>query len=353
MSGELPFESHTPIMASVNITDMSKTAPDVREKASADKRERISPAFAAVVAKGLEKNIQLRFKSADEMSTALHRCLVLQGEGVYSVYISYRESSANREDQIQAALLYDLLNNTTTKKGKRVFVCMKPISHDARDNIWEEFSLCLMNSLLVVPVLSISMLKPLESLKGSCEDQVDTYLQELILIHALSTIEKGSDSRCKIQKLLPVSINQISYTDTRDLVPRESASTIAAVQKFLRKEKFNHILGYLNKESLTVKGAVEALLSKYDAVTSGQKKVQNSLKPLPIGAEHKASDENMQEESEGDADVYDILKPFFSGQMDKRKAQEWRSKLKSLVAGIHDEIDTVSNEHKCLMISCT
>ena len=226
VSSQLPFESSTPIIASVNISDMGKPAPDIREKTPPGIY--VSPGFAAAIAKGLEKSRDKRYRSVDEMSTALHRCLVIQNEDSYSIFIS---SSDLIRDKLLAFLLFKALNNTETEKGKRVFVCMRPI--ELRDaEIWEEFPLCIQKVKIAVPIFSNGMLESMNALKGSVEDPVHRFLKELILMHILS-----QDPYLAVKKIIPVCMDQvvISMSDLNyNLVPRESPQTISAVQKFLK-----------------------------------------------------------------------------------------------------------------------
>jgi predicted kinase len=97
---------------------MDETAPDVRDRAPEHVRAGISSAFAAVIARGLEKRMEARFQTVDEMATALHGCLVQRGEEMYSAFISYRVFS----EKFHAHLLYEVLNNTITPGGHRVIV---------------------------------------------------------------------------------------------------------------------------------------------------------------------------------------------------------------------------------------
>ena len=224
VSGELPFECSTPVIASVNISDFSKPAPDIRDKTPLEKS--ISPTFAAVIAKGLEKNIAMRFKSVDEMSTALHRCLVQQGHGSYSIFISPSEFF---HDQILAQLLYKSINNKTTSGGNRVFACMRPLQVGNAE-AWEDFSLSVTNSFIALPIISDELIQSLKKLKGSDEDRVHSYLKELTLMQILN-----KDSRCVLKDIIPVLKGSkfVLKESSKRLVPRETPSTIHTVQSFL------------------------------------------------------------------------------------------------------------------------
>ena len=252
--GELPFESSTPILASVNISDMSKPAPNIKEKAPADRQ--ISVDFAAVIAKGLEKKIENRFKSIDEMSTALHRCLVMQGTGTYSVFIS---SSHLIRDKIFAHLLYKLLNSTRTPKMQRVFVCMCPLKDGATGSC-DDFSLYIKNAIIVIPILSKLGIESLNGLKGSDDDNVNQYLKELILMQILL-----NHSTCVMKKIFPINIDdeESASRAKTDLVSRESCPTMNAVEKFLLQHFFEkcELEKIKNRNKYTVKSSVSNILA--------------------------------------------------------------------------------------------
>ena len=253
VSGELPFECSTPIIASVNISDFLKPAPDIRDKTPSERP--ISPSFAAVIAKGLEKNIERRFKSVDEMSTALHRCLVQQGHGVFSIFISPSEFF---HDQILAQLLYKSINNQTTAGGNRVFACMRPLQIGNAE-AWEDFSLSMTNSLIALPIISNEMIQSLKKLKGSGEDRVHSYLKELILMKILN-----KDSGCVLKDVIPVLIGpeKILKESSERLVPRESPSTIHTVQTFLINHSYStqELDEWEPRQSYTVNSIISNLL---------------------------------------------------------------------------------------------
>lgn len=76
-SGKLPFDCSSPIAASINIAgDMNAKAPDVRDSVPEHLRAGISSALADAIAKGLEKRLEMRYSSVDELAAALHGCLV-------------------------------------------------------------------------------------------------------------------------------------------------------------------------------------------------------------------------------------------------------------------------------------
>ncbi len=175
-SGQLPFHGSTLALARKNIVDRQQIAPDVRELAPKQIQDNISLQFAAIIAKGLEKSPEKRFKSARDMASALHECLVKQSQAIYSIYITYGGPS----EKICAVLLHYLLNCKITDKGTRVFVCMRPFLLDNREQ-WKGLSQGLLKSLVAAPILSNNMIKSLEQLKGNEDDYLDRTLQELVL----------------------------------------------------------------------------------------------------------------------------------------------------------------------------
>jgi serine/threonine protein kinase len=134
VSGKLPFEFPSVAVASIVLAgNLDEKTPDVRDLAPDHVRSGISSAFAAVIAKGLEKRVKDRFQSVDEVATALHGCLVQRGEDVFSAFISYRVFS----EKFHAHLLYEVLNNTITPGGHRVIVYL-----DAKRLVRGWVSLC-------------------------------------------------------------------------------------------------------------------------------------------------------------------------------------------------------------------
>ena len=341
--GELPFESSTPILASVNISDMSKPAPNIKEKAPADRQ--ISVDFAAVIAKGLEKKIENRFKSIDEMSTALHRCLVMQGTGTYSVFIS---SSHLIRDKIFAHLLYKLLNSTRTPKMQRVFVCMCPLKDGATGSC-DDFSLYIKNAIIVIPILSKLGIESLNGLKGSDDDNVNQYLKELILMQILL-----NHPTCVMKKIFPINIDdeESASSAKMDLVTRESCPTINAVEKFLVEHFFGkcELEEITNRTKYSVKASVSNILSltKHNIQNPrvGQKQEKNQSQGL-----HSEDDEGIEDY------IVDELKDVFdsmcAGDLTdwKNTIRNWASILQSTISEIRIELDLVNAENQAAPIS--
>ena len=336
VSGELPFESSTPILASVNISDMSKPAPNIREKAPAGRQ--ISVGFAAVIAKGLEKKIENRFKSIDEMSTALHRCLVVQGTSTYSVFIS---SSHLTRDQIFAHLLYKLLNSTRTPKKQRVFVCMCPLKDGATDSC-EEFSLYIKNAVIVIPVLSNMAIESLNGLKGSDDDNVNQYLKELILMQILL-----NHSNCVLKKIFPINIDDEKSVSLAkmDLVSRESYPTMNAVERFLIEHFYSKC--EIEKIANRTKYSVESSVSNILSLTK-----HNMQKPIVDQKQEKNQSQGLHSEDDDGIEEYivDELKDIFGSMgseelaLWKKTISNWASLLKSTIPEIHNELDLVNAE---------
>jgi hypothetical protein len=237
-SGQLPFHSSTPALARKNIVDRQQIAPDVRDLAPKQIQGNISLQFAAIIAKGLQKSPEKRFKSARDMASALHECLVKQSEAVYSIYLTYVGPS----EKICALLLHYLLNCKTTDKGTRVFVCMRPFLLDNKEQ-WKGLSQGLLNSLVAVPILSYSMIKSLEQLKGNEEDYFNRTLHEVALMQILREIPS-----CYLKRIYPLQSEVILSPDNsksafspehikstvQDLVPRPSPPIVRSVERFMR-----------------------------------------------------------------------------------------------------------------------
>ena len=331
VSGELPFESSTPIIATVNISDLSKPAPDIRDKTPPERQ--ISPSFAAVIAKGLEKTKEKRFRSVDEMSTALHRCLVQQGSSSYSIFIS---SSEFLHDKILALVLYKSLNNNTTPNGNKVFVCMRPLEIEISD-AWEEFPLCIMNSRIAIPILSVELVESLKELKGSDEDPEHRYLKELILMQILS-----NDAGCVLKKIFPVlSDFQGDVIDSSStLVPREPTFTMKAVKKFLKL--FSRSTRLLNEpesiQEFTVSCTISSLLALSDQNENFSQELQSKC------SQEQQEDQDQFEESLIN-ELKDILTKRASGREGEVKSiiRKWAPKLKFITDHICKLLDNVRN----------
>jgi hypothetical protein len=191
-SGHLPFECPNPMAAFIAIAqDPNAPPPDVRDAAPEGLRSIISNSFATTLKRGLERRLDARLSCADELASALHDCLVEQGEALYTVFISYRVAS----ERFHAALLYELLNNTITPAGHRVIVFL-----DSRRLVkgaaWEDgFVQGLLHSLVAVPLVSRSFLAPLTTLAGVESDHRDSVALELLLMQALAALSEASPSQ--------------------------------------------------------------------------------------------------------------------------------------------------------------
>jgi hypothetical protein len=226
-SGQLPFESSTLALACKNILGKEFASPDVRESATGPAQNNITNLFAAVLAKGLEKDAAKRFCSASDMAMALQKCLVQQGSGVYSVYISFYGQS----DMIPALLLQNLLDCKTTKGGKKIFVCMTRKQSDlGHENNLKTLSQGLIHSLIAVPIFSNSMLDSMVELKGIEEDKPNRMLQELVLMQALK-----ASPQSELVRIFPIFHESVFCPDISvgQLIPRPSPPVLRAISKYL------------------------------------------------------------------------------------------------------------------------
>jgi hypothetical protein len=335
---ELPFECSTPIVASVNITDMTNTAPDVRDKSPASYRDQISPMLAGAIAKGLQKDVGKRFQSTDEMCMAFHRCLVQQRMGAYSVYISYDHSSNETlsNDRICAALLYNALNNTETKAKHRVFACMRPLELKATES-WEGFAVGFQNSLLAIPILSKATIKRLESLKGSKDDEVDCFLMEVILMKALT---QNQSERIKFQKITPFLLHTSSHAsgDTvsaHNLVPRESIPSKNAASDFLKSSGVSIDLDEALNDC-SVQGIIDAIVQ-----------AEGSLIFSPsVGSENQPSTGTGTEKGNVSGDDSEIIERLCKLKILEEdsvsRVLSWKEEVKQIATKVYDEIDKAS-----------
>ena len=348
VSKDLPFECSTPIIASVNITDMTKPAPDVREKAPPAIRDQISPLFAGAIARGLQKDLDKRYHSTDEMCLAFHRCLVQQKKGVYSVYISYNHSAASGDaashEKVCAALLYDALNNTVTGSGNRVFACMRPLGLKSEDD-WEGFAAGFQNSLIAIPVLSSSTIQHLESLKGSKDDEVDIFLMELLLMQPL--LQQKHLKSLAFRKIIPFFLKtsqDLNALSSQRLVPRESFPSKLAAAKFLKAsaEDADVILA-----DSSVRTTVDSVLKAGDALKMKMEmavfQTSSSFSSPDDADDPNAKDKDHSQESGEDSEIIQTLcKLGIVKEESLGGVLSWKKEIKKFVADIYDEIDQAS-----------
>jgi hypothetical protein len=63
--------------------NMDEAAPSVLDKLGADRRAAFDNNLARVIADALQKRVELRYQSADEMHEAVYCCLIDRGEAFY------------------------------------------------------------------------------------------------------------------------------------------------------------------------------------------------------------------------------------------------------------------------------
>ena len=162
VTGKLPFESESDLLWSLAVAgNMNEKAPNVLDKLEEGRRPTFDNNLCRTIAKALEKKISERFQSGDEMHDAVYLCLIDKGEAFYSVFISYRVAS----EAPLARLIFDELNHSVTPGGHRVTVYWD--SHRlVKGEDWEEgFSVGLLNSLCIFPLLSYGSTAPLAALR--------------------------------------------------------------------------------------------------------------------------------------------------------------------------------------------
>jgi serine/threonine protein kinase len=212
VTGRLPFQADSDLLWSFAIAgNFDEKAPNVLDSLSEDRRPTFDNNLATVIATSLEKRVNDRYKSSDEMHEAIYCCLIARGEGFYSAFISYRVAS----EAPLARILFDELNHSVTPGGHRVTVFW-----DARRLIggenWEDgFGTGLLNSLCFLPLLSYGSTAPLAALpkdagsavahgweskpvgrkrlEGNEFDPEDNFLKELLIAVALLDLKSSTD----------------------------------------------------------------------------------------------------------------------------------------------------------------
>ena len=163
-TGVLPFEAQSSLLWSMAVAgNMEEKAPSVLDLLDEARRAVFDHSLAKVIGKALEKKIEERYQSVDEMHEAVYSCLVENGEACYSAFISYRVAS----EAPLARLLFDELNHSLTPAGHRVTVFWDA-QRLVRGQEWEDgFASGLLRSLCVLPLLSYGATAPLAHISGS------------------------------------------------------------------------------------------------------------------------------------------------------------------------------------------
>jgi hypothetical protein len=205
---------------------MDEKAPDVLDALPEGRRATFDSNLSKAIAKALEKRVDRRYESADEMHGSVYACLIKRGEACYSAFISYRVAS----EAPLARLLFDELNHSVTPGGNRVTVYWD--AHRlVKGEDWEEgFVAGLLNSLCFLPILSYGFTAPLASLPeeelasvvaqgweaapvgrkrlaGVESDPEDNCLKELLIAHALLEQYKllaGARTSAQLQLAYPI-----------------------------------------------------------------------------------------------------------------------------------------------------
>ncbi len=331
VSGQLPFDEQTTVALSVSIAgDLDSPTPDIRDKAPEEIRSNISSAFAAVIAKAMEKRAVNRYQSIDEFASDLHGCLVKRGEGLYSIFISYRVVS----EKYHAMMLYDVLNNTTTPAGHRVIVYLD-IKRLVKGEDWEEgFSLGLLNSLVALPLLSAGVIEPLTRLVGSPEDREDNVAKELIIMQALQFANE--DSVGKLETIYPVIIGKPriesdpSYPCTGNFFTDGSNNGMRRLAAVPSPPTMNAVARFLQKNKITFED---------DAVTAP---IANTVKELFAlqGAQLWNHPVLVEEDIPVDSELWlKVSKDQSNPPMNLMQLRMLKAELRALVPGIHEVID--------------
>eukprot|EP00292_Cryptomonas_paramecium_P002656 CAMPEP_0113679356 /NCGR_PEP_ID=MMETSP0038_2-20120614/10580_1 /TAXON_ID=2898 /ORGANISM="Cryptomonas paramecium" /LENGTH=2825 /DNA_ID=CAMNT_0000597341 /DNA_START=49 /DNA_END=8526 /DNA_ORIENTATION=- /assembly_acc=CAM_ASM_000170 len=233
VTSTLPFKAENDFLWAVSVAgNMDASAPSVLDRMDEGRRSRFDHYLAQVISRAMEKRVDCRFSTVDEMHQAIYNCLIRRGEAVYSVFISYRVAS----DAPIARLLFDDLNHSVTPGGHRVTVFWD--SHRlVKGEDWKDgFSTGLCNSLCVFPLLSYGSTAPLAALPpgfgiyrscdtlngweeepvgrrrltGGPDDPEDNFLKEMLMSGALleRSQNRGENEGGMLQMILPILIGR-------------------------------------------------------------------------------------------------------------------------------------------------
>jgi serine/threonine protein kinase len=227
-TGILPFQAESSFMWSIVIAgNLDEKAPNILDRLDEERRSQFDHNLAKVIAKALEKRVEKRYSSVDEMHEAIYSCLIRRGEAEYSVFISYRVSS----EAPLARILFDALNHTVTPGGHRVTVYWDAFRL-VKGEGWEEgFATGLLNSICMFPILSHGSTAPLAQLpdgrvregwdqmpggrsrlQGRDTDQEDNFLKELLiggfLLDRTNAEDRAGDECGMLEVIYPILVGR-------------------------------------------------------------------------------------------------------------------------------------------------
>ena len=231
VTARLPFISDSELLWGFVVAgNMEEKASQVLDVLPESRRSTFDHNLSKVIAKALEKKVDNRYGSADEMHEAVYACLIERGEACYSVFISYRVAS----EAPLARLIFDELNHSVTLGGHRVTVYWD--AHRlVKGEDWEEgFATGLLCSLCFLPLLSYGSTAPLASLpheadkfkqsidkgweaspvgrtrlKGNISDPEDNVLKEFLIAAALLKTSKScTEGKALLQVAYPLLVGR-------------------------------------------------------------------------------------------------------------------------------------------------